>query len=99
MDIITLEQVKLYLKIDYEEDDALIQYSLIPASLEICSKLVEHDYKYYLDGELEMFKILVFATIQELYDHRNLTEVGKSGASSKIRILYSTIIDHLRYCR
>lgn len=94
--MMSLSTVKKYLRIDYDDDNILLLNIMICAT-NLAEQLINKDQKFLDEKEEYLFEILVYALIQELYDKRELTETVKSGASSKIRTLYSTIIYTLRY--
>lgn len=66
--MITLEEMKQYLRIDYGDDDSLI-CELIAAAEKICMDIAKVDEQYDL-YELENGKIAVYFATAYLYEHR-----------------------------
>ena len=65
--MVTLEEMKNYLRVDYEDDDALIE-NLIAAAKRQCKDILRTD-----DADLEQAengKIAVMFTTAYLYEHR-----------------------------
>lgn len=103
----TMDEVKNYLKIDYNEDDTLIEnmYKGCIAYLEpILKYSMEYDNtKYnnfyeYLEGEndkrLNLVNIYILAMTKEMYDDKGLT-IDK--ANSKLKYTMSHILNQLQY--
>ena len=66
--LVTLEEMKNYLRVDYDEDDALIE-NIIGASERLCMDVA----RMYDEGEfakVENAKIAVLYAAAYLYEHR-----------------------------
>ncbi|MDD2979145.1 MAG: head-tail connector protein [Hespellia sp.] len=66
--IVTLEEMKQYLRVDYEDDDALIE-GLIHSSETICMDIIRTDDMTVL-SKVENAKTAVMYTTAYLYEHR-----------------------------
>ena len=66
--MVTLEEMKNYLRVDYENDDALIE-NLIPAAKRQCKDILRTDDNADLE-QAENGKIAVMFTAAYLYEHR-----------------------------
>lgn len=66
--IVSLEEMKNYLRVDYEEDDALIQ-RLISAAGRLCMDVARVDTLEKL-AEDDNAKVAVMYTAAYLYEHR-----------------------------
>ncbi len=65
---VTLEEMKNYLRVDYDDDDALIE-SMVRASEKICMDIIRTDDRGVLEKD-ENAKIAVQYTAAYLYEHR-----------------------------
>lgn len=66
--MVTLEEMKNYLRVDYDDDDALIQ-SMIAAAIRQCKDILRTDEDTELENS-ENGKIAVMFTAAYLYEHR-----------------------------
>lgn len=66
--IVTLEEMKNYLRVDYEDDDALI-VSLLSSAEKLCMDILRTDDKEAL-GKCANSKAAIFYTVAYLYEHR-----------------------------
>ena len=66
--MVTLEEMKNYLRVDYEDDDALIE-NLIAAAKSQCKDILRTDDDTDLE-QAENGKIAVMFTAAYLYEHR-----------------------------
>ena len=66
--IITLDEMKNYLRVDYEEDDALIE-NLIFSSERLCMDVARIDDAETFEGK-ENAKIAVMYAVAYQYEHR-----------------------------
>ena len=101
----TVNEIKQYLKIDYNDDDKLMEniykaciYYLEPI-LNISYNKVIYDNFYELleinnDKRLNLINIYLLAMIKEIYDNRGLTT---DKASEKLKYTMSHIINSLQY--
>lgn len=67
--MLTLQNVKSYLKIDFDDDDELLK-SLIKTADEYLKSAISIKY----NSDTERAKLLSLIVIQDLYDNRGLTE-------------------------
>ena len=67
--MLTLQDVKSYLKIDFDDDDELLN-SLIKTADEYLKSAISSTY----NSDTERAKLLSLIVIQDLYDNRGLTE-------------------------
>ena len=65
---VTLEEMKNYLRVDYEDDDSLIS-SLIASAEKLCMDILRIDDPAEL-SEYPMSKVAVMFTVAYLYEHR-----------------------------
>lgn len=66
--VVTLDEMKNYLRVDYDEDDALITH-IIGASEKICMDIIRTDDKGVLEKD-ENAKTAVLYAVAYLYEHR-----------------------------
>lgn len=66
--IVTVEEMKTYLRVDFEDDDTLIE-SLITAGEKQCMDILRTDDENEL-SECQNGKIAVMFTVAYLYEHR-----------------------------
>ena len=67
--MLTLQDVKSYLKIDFDDDDELLN-SLIKTADEYLKSAISSTY----NSDTERAKLLSLIVIQDLYNNRGLTE-------------------------
>lgn len=85
--MLTVEEAKQYLRIDFEDDDALIGELLLAADEYLCGAIgKEHD------KDCERAKMLQRIVVQDLYDNRGLSET----VSARTRQLVSDFALQLR---
>ena len=66
--VVTLEEMKNYLRVDYDEDDALIE-SIIGASERLCMDVARMDSMEEFSA-VENARIAVLYAVAYLYEHR-----------------------------
>ena len=66
---ITLAETKTYLRVDYTDDDNLIQ-SLIDSAIDICADVSRHTVEEYIAATDEKTHIALLYTVAYLYEHR-----------------------------
>lgn len=66
--IVTLEEMKNYLRVDYEDDDVLLEY-LLSAAEKICMDILRTDDAETLKAEPNA-QVAVMYTVAYLYEHR-----------------------------
>ena len=86
-----LDKVKNYLKVDFDDDDAIIETYII-ATEKFLKKLCEKN--EFEEDKQELAEIYMLAVINELYNSRNLT-VDK--AEQRVRTIMQSILNQLRY--
>ena len=86
-----LDKVKNYLRVDYADDDAIIETYII-ATEKFLKTLCEKD--EFEEDKQELAEIYMLAVINELYNSRNLT-VDK--AEQRVRTIMQSILNQLRY--
>ena len=89
--MLNLDKVKNYLKVDYADDDAIIETYII-ATEKFLKTLCEKD--EFEEDKQELAEIYMLAVINELYNSRNLT-VDK--AEQRVRTIMQSILNQLRY--
>ena len=89
--MLNLDKVKNYLKVDFEDDDAIIETYII-ATEKFLKKLCEKN--EFEEDKQELAEIYMLAVINELYNSRNLT-VDK--AEQRVRTIMQSILNQLRY--
>ena len=104
----TLEQVKNYLRVDFEEDDTYIEllidvsesflFSLtgkLDPSCSLYNELIQsQEVKAYTPQQIKLSEVYRLALINEMYESRGLTV---ESANDKIKLVYASILSHLRY--
>lgn len=75
MNIVTLEEMKNYLRVDFEDDDILID-NLIKASEKICMDIIRTDNVEDLEQEHNT-KIAILYTVAYLYENREQASHSK----------------------
>ena len=86
-----LDKVKNYLKVDFNDDDVIIETYII-ATEKFLKTLCEKD--GFEEDKQELAEIYMLAMISELYNSRNLT-VDK--AEQSVRTIMQSILNQLRY--
>ena len=89
--MLDLDKVKNYLRVDYADDDAIIETYII-ATEKFLKTLCEKD--EFEEDKQELAEIYMLAMISELYNNRNLT-VDK--AEQRVRTIMQSILNQLRY--
>ena len=89
--MLNLDKVKNYLKVDYNDDDAIIETYII-AIEKFLKTLCEKD--EFEEDKQELAEIYMLAMLSELYNSRNLT-VDK--AEQRVRTIMQSILNQLRY--
>ena len=89
--MLNLDKVKNYLKVDFDDDDAIIETYII-ATEKFLKKLCEKN--EFEEDKQELAEIYMLAVINELYNSRNLT-VDK--AEQRVRTIMQSILNQLRY--
>lgn len=65
---VSLDEMKLYLRVDFDEDDSLITY-LMSSAEKICMDILRTDDKGVLNND-DNAKVAVMYTTAYLYEHR-----------------------------
>lgn len=68
MSVVTLDEMKVYLRVDYEDEDSLIE-DLISASEKLCMDILRTDDEAVLE-EVENGKAAVMYAAAYLFEHR-----------------------------
>ena len=89
--MLNLNKVKNYLRVDFADDDAIIETYII-ATEKFLKKLCEKN--EFEEDKQELAEIYMLAVINELYNSRNLT-VDK--AEQRVRTIMQSILNQLRY--
>lgn len=84
-----LEELKLFLKIDDNEEDALIQGLQLSAEEYLTNAGINKDYSK------EMYKLAIKILVSHWYENRSVETVGKN--VSKIAFGLDTILIQLKY--
>lgn len=66
--IVTLDEMKQYLRVDFTDDDSLIQY-LLNSAVQICKDILRTDDESTVEADPNG-KASVFYTTAYLYEHR-----------------------------
>lgn len=93
MDKQKLEEIKLYLKVDWEEEDSFIE-NLYNASKLYLQRLIGKSYDTLAEELQKLFDLYQLAMINECYLNRQLT-LEKN--EQNIRFIYQSIIQELKY--
>ena len=89
--MLNLDKVKNYLKVDFDDDDIIIETYII-ATEKFLKTLCEKD--EFEEDKQELAEIYMLAVISELYNSRNLT-VDK--AEQRVRTIMQSLLNQLRY--
>ena len=89
--MLNLDKVKNYLKVDFDDDDIIIETYII-ATEKFLKKLCEKN--EFEEDKQELAEIYMLAMLNELYNSRNLT-VDK--AEQRVRTIMQSILNQLRY--
>ena len=89
--MLNLDKVKNYLKVDFDDDDAIIETYII-ATEKFLKTLCEKD--EFEEDKQELAEIYMLAMLSELYNSRNLT-IDK--AEQRVRTIMQSILNQLRY--
>jgi len=103
----TIDEIKSYLKIDYNEDNLLIE-NMYSACISYLEPILNITYNKYIydnfyellesnnDKRLNLINIYILAMIKEMYDGRGLTTTTLK-ASEKLKYTMGHIINSLQY--
>lgn len=91
--MVLLSDAKNYLKVDFEDDDSLIEGFIQQAQIYIDS-CCGTEYKKYED-KVKLSELLIKKIVSDLYENRELYLDNKKGGYDKIS---STILDILANC-
>ena len=89
--MLNLDKVKNYLKVDFDDDDIIIETYII-ATEKFLKQLCEIN--EFEEDKHELAEIYMLAMLSELYNSRNLT-VDK--AEQRVRTIMQSILNQLRY--
>ena len=67
--IITLEEMKQYLRVDFDDDDSLIE-TLITSATRLCMDITRQDQDAFEESERENAKPAIYYAVAYLYEHR-----------------------------
>ena len=73
--MITLKEAKNYLRVDYEEDDSLIQ-NLLSTAKNLVMDVGRMDEERFSENE-DMVRTAMFYTVSYLYENRNTADFSK----------------------
>ena len=82
--VVMLEEMKNYLRVDYDDDDALIE-NIIRASEKICMDVARVSEEPDFSEDLENARAAVLYTVAYLYEHRE--EADHRGLMLTLRAL------------
>ena len=88
MSAVTLDEVKSYLRIAYNDDDTLLEKIIMPAADEYLKAAIHENY----DIGLSRAKLLYMLVVSDLYDKRDLNE----GPSTKVRNIVDSFAIQMR---
>ena len=88
MSAVTLDEVKSYLRIAYNDDDTLLEKIIMPAADEYLKAAIHEN---YVSG-LSRAKLLYMLVVSDLYDKRDLNE----GPSTKVRNIVDSFALQMR---
>lgn len=89
--MLTLESVKSYLRVDFDDDDALISGLMVVAD-DYLTASVGAGY----DKESERAKTLSLILISDLYDNRGLLEASGGGVRPTTRQIVDNMLLHMK---
>ncbi|MDC4242476.1 head-tail connector protein [Clostridium tertium] len=84
-----LEELKLFLKIDYDEEDTFIQGLQLSAEEYLTNAGIKKDYTK------ELYKLAIKILVSHWYENRSVETIGKN--VSKIAFGLDTILVQLKY--
>lgn len=93
MDKDKLEELKVFLKVDWEEEDKLIENLYIASKLYL-ERLIAKNYDNLSQDLQKLFDLYIYAMVNECYLNRQLT-LEKN--EQNIRHIYQSIIHELKY--
>lgn len=85
-----LKELKEYLRIDFEEDDILLQTLLLASEEYLLNTGIKKDYKKFLYG------LAVKILVKHWYDNRDCIVAGN--INNKLEYSLNAILTQLRYC-
>ncbi|MBT2600948.1 MULTISPECIES: head-tail connector protein [unclassified Oceanobacillus] len=85
-----VKDIKEYLRIEHDEDDAMLNQFIIRAKIYIKNGVGK------INEENELFKMAILVLVGHWYDNRELARIGN--ASYSIPHSFEAIIQQLRYC-
>jgi uncharacterized phage protein (predicted DNA packaging) len=88
--IIELEEAKTFAKIDYDEENEIVQLLI-----DVASEGLKNATGILFDSTNNLARLYCLVMVKDLYDNREMT-VEK--ASNKIRYTIQSIMTQLKYC-
>lgn len=73
--MVTLQEVKQYLRVDFEDDDTLL-FSLISTAKQLIMDVGRMDEERFSENE-DMVRTAMFYTVSYLYENRNTADFSK----------------------
>lgn len=89
-DTLILEEIKLYLRVDEDDDDTLIKALMLSAEEYLINAGVKKDYTK------ELYKLSVKLLVGHWYENREVERVGKN--VRKVGYSLESMITQLKYC-
>lgn len=89
MIILTLEEIKVFLKVDHEEEDNFIEGLKISAEEYLTNAGIKKDYSK------ELYKLAIRILVSHWYENRAVETIGKN--VTKIAFGLDTILIQLKY--
>lgn len=85
-----LKEIKEYLRVDFEEDDILLQILIYAAEEYLLNAGIKKDYSKSL------YKLAISLLVKHWYDNRDSVAIGST--TKKLEFSLNSILVQLKYC-
>ena len=85
-----IKEIKGYLRVDFEEDDILLQTLIYAAEEYLLNAGIKKDYSKSL------YKLAISLLVKHWYDNRDSVAIGS--ATKKLEFSLNSILVQLKYC-
>lgn len=96
--MITVQDIKSYLKIGYNDDDTFLAICLETATQYLRNAVDDFDTKIANPNFEKIVNFILLPIIQDMYDNRMFSTSGDEADVERYKILVNSFILQLQYC-